>query len=100
MNIFSRSLTSSQTGQTPGHGTPHQSGGISSYSRNSLIDCMPIPSVGSPGTPAASPHPNSALSQPTSVPPADQVSLNFIYALKRSDANCNKFLLSTFSFYQ
>lgn len=77
MNIFFRSLTSSsQTGQTPGHGTPHQSGGISSYSRNSLIDCMPIPSVGSPGTPAASPHPNSALSQPTSVPPADQVSCN------------------------
>ncbi|XP_023293764.2 mediator of RNA polymerase II transcription subunit 13 isoform X3 [Lucilia cuprina] len=73
--ICTKSLTSSQTpssGQTPGHGTPLQ-GGISSYSRNSLIDCMPIPSVGSPGTPAASPHPNSALSQPTSVPPADQL---------------------------
>ncbi|XP_075162156.1 mediator complex subunit skuld [Haematobia irritans] len=65
------SLTVS-SGQTPGNGTPLQ-GGVSSYSRNSVMDCMPLPSVGSPGTPAPSPHPNSALSQPTSVPPADQL---------------------------
>uniref|UniRef100_A0A1A9W5S5 Mediator of RNA polymerase II transcription subunit 13 n=1 Tax=Glossina brevipalpis TaxID=37001 RepID=A0A1A9W5S5_9MUSC len=60
---------------TPGHGTPLQgaNGGASSYSRNSVMDTMPVPSVGSPGTPAPSPHPNSTLSQPTSVPPADQL---------------------------
>ncbi|XP_061401806.1 mediator of RNA polymerase II transcription subunit 13 [Musca vetustissima] len=64
--------STSLSGQTPGSATPLQ-GGISSYSRNSIMDCMQIPSVGSPGTPAPSPHPNSALSQPTSVPPADQL---------------------------
>ncbi|XP_036342501.1 mediator of RNA polymerase II transcription subunit 13 [Rhagoletis pomonella] len=53
------------------HDTPH--GGASTYSRNSVGDLMPVPSVGSPGTPAQSPHPNSTLSQPTSVPPADQL---------------------------
>jgi len=35
---------------------------------------MPVASVESPATPAPSPHPNSAHSQPTSVPPAEQVS--------------------------
>uniref|UniRef100_A0A0A1X3M8 Mediator of RNA polymerase II transcription subunit 13 n=2 Tax=Zeugodacus cucurbitae TaxID=28588 RepID=A0A0A1X3M8_ZEUCU len=54
------------------HDTPH--GGASTYSRNSVGDLLPVPSVGSPGTPAQSPHPNSTLSQPTSVPPADQLS--------------------------
>lgn len=60
-------------GNTP-HGTPH--GGASTYSRNSLggDSSMPVASVESPATPAPSPHPNSAHSQPTSVPPAEQVS--------------------------
>lgn len=62
-------------GQTPGHGTPLQGSVISGFSRNSLID-NPMPSVGSPGTPAPSPHPNTSISQPTSVTPADQVSSN------------------------
>ncbi|XP_013106769.2 mediator of RNA polymerase II transcription subunit 13 [Stomoxys calcitrans] len=70
--ICTKTTQAASSGQTPGNGTPLQ-GGVSSYSRNSMMDCMPIPSVGSPGTPAPSPHPNSALSQPTSVPPADQM---------------------------
>lgn len=48
-----------------------------SYSRNpnSIPESLPaIPSVGSPGSAGPSPHPNSSLSQPTSVPPPDQVS--------------------------
>ncbi|XP_016984496.2 mediator of RNA polymerase II transcription subunit 13 isoform X1 [Drosophila rhopaloa] len=55
------------------HGTPH--GGASTYSRNSLggDSSMPVASVESPATPAPSPHPNSAHSQPTSVPPAEQL---------------------------
>ncbi|XP_034659492.1 mediator of RNA polymerase II transcription subunit 13 isoform X2 [Drosophila subobscura] len=55
------------------HGTPH--GGASTYSRNSLggDSSLPVASVGSPATPAPSPHPNSAHSQPTSVPPAEQL---------------------------
>ncbi|XP_043649004.1 mediator of RNA polymerase II transcription subunit 13 isoform X1 [Drosophila teissieri] len=59
-------------GNTP-HGTPH--GGASTYSRNSLggDSSMPVASVESPATPAPSPHPNSAHSQPTSVPPAEQL---------------------------
>uniref|UniRef100_T1H4N6 Mediator of RNA polymerase II transcription subunit 13 n=1 Tax=Megaselia scalaris TaxID=36166 RepID=T1H4N6_MEGSC len=36
-------------------------------------DLMTVPSVGSPGSAAASPHPNSQLSQPSSVPPVDQL---------------------------
>lgn len=59
------------TTATP-HGTPH--GGNSTHSRNSMGESMPVPSVGSPATPAASPHPNSTMSQPTSVAAADQVS--------------------------
>ncbi|KPU78214.1 uncharacterized protein Dana_GF10192, isoform B [Drosophila ananassae] len=59
-------------GNTP-HGTPH--GGASTYSRNSLggDSSMPVASVESPATPAPSPHPNSAHSQPTSVPPPEQM---------------------------
>lgn len=51
-----------------------------SYSRNpnSIPESLPaIPSVGSPGSAGPSPHPNSSLSQPTSVPPPDQVSVFF-----------------------
>ncbi|EDW79310.2 uncharacterized protein Dwil_GK13446 [Drosophila willistoni] len=60
-------------GTTP-HGTAH--GGASQYLRNSLggDSSMPaVASVESPATPAPSPHPNSAHSQPTSVPPAEQL---------------------------
>ncbi|XP_037905522.1 mediator of RNA polymerase II transcription subunit 13 isoform X2 [Hermetia illucens] len=55
-------------------GTP-QGGGASTYSRNphSIGDSMAVPSVGSPSSAGPSPHPNSTLSQPTSVPPTDQL---------------------------
>lgn len=68
--------------RSAGGSTPQ--GGSLSYSRNpnSIPESLPaIPSVGSPGSAGPSPHPNSSLSQPTSVPPPDQVSklsCNFI----------------------
>lgn len=56
------------------------------YSRNphSIPESLTaIPSVGSPGSAGPSPHPNSTLSQPSSIPPADQVNkntINYIYS--------------------
>lgn len=70
--IFSLSPNNRSTGGS----TPQ--GGSLSYSRNpnSIPESLPaIPSVGSPGSAGPSPHPNSSLSQPTSVPPPDQVSV-------------------------
>lgn len=56
-----------------GGSTPH--GGPPSYNRNpqSISESLPVPSVGSPASVGQSPMPNSTLSQPTSVPPSDQV---------------------------
>lgn len=57
-------------------------GGSMSYSRNphSIPESLPaIPSVGSPNSAAPSPHPNSSLSQPTSVPPNEQVCVKPFY---------------------
>lgn len=64
--------------RSTGGSTPQ--GGSLSYSRNpnSIPESLPaIPSVGSPGSAGPSPHPHSASSQPTSVPPSDQVSSLF-----------------------
>lgn len=49
-------------------------GGPPSYSRGPPTggDCLPVPSVGSPGSPAPSPLP-TPHSEPASVPPADPV---------------------------
>lgn len=88
MNIWNvntfRSLTSVQqqmsAGTTPVHGMPNCSNSVNSigsnttgFIRNISMDSMAVPSIGSPNTPNPSPRPNSAISQPTSVPPADQV---------------------------
>ncbi|KAJ6642585.1 Mediator of RNA polymerase II transcription subunit 13 [Pseudolycoriella hygida] len=60
-----------------GGSTPQ--GGSLSHSRNpnsinSIPESLPpISSVGSPGSAGPSPHPNSSLSQPTSVQPPDQL---------------------------
>lgn len=49
-------------------------GGLYSRNPHSIPESLTaIPSVGSPGSAGPSPHPNSTLSQPTSIPPADQV---------------------------
>lgn len=86
----------SEKNRSTGGSTPQ--GGSLSYSRNpnSIPESLPaIPSVGSPGSAGPSPHPNSSLSQPTSVPPPDQVSIiliNFILSQQINRKKINLFL--------
>lgn len=55
--------------------TPNSGSGSCQRNQHSVPESInAIPSVGSPGSIGLSPHPNSSLSQPTSVPPPDQVS--------------------------
>lgn len=54
--------------------TPNSGSGSCPRNQHSIPESInAIPSVGSPGSIGMSPHPNSTLSQPTSVPPVDQV---------------------------
>lgn len=57
-----------------GGSTPHGDNNVySSRNPHSMSESLPVPSVGSPPSMGQSPMPNSTLSQPTSVPPVDQV---------------------------